>query len=294
MLPALLSGVGVGLGSWFCLRALRPAARPLHTELALLARPRWQTTTTQTPEPAWRVRLVEIARSLASFDHDSSVDADLACLERNPERYALERLAAAVAGLFVPLLFSAVCAAGGVAVPPALILFSALVCGGGGFIVPRLLVRSEAARRRDDFRHGLSAYLDLVAILLAGGRGVESALWDAARTGSGWAFGIIRAGLETGVREGRSPWAALSEVAERLDLADLGQLTSSITLAGDSGAKVKASLTAKAASLRDHELAAAEAASERATEQMAGPVVMLLVAFLLFIGWPAVANVLAL
>jgi Flp pilus assembly protein TadB len=294
MLPALLAGIGVGLGVWMCLRAVHPAARPLHEELAALSRPRWSATPDTPQTSPLRDRLARLAVALSVFDDDSALRTDLACLDRSAERYALERLAAVTAGLCVPVLFAALCAAGGVTIAPAPIMIVALALAAGGFFVPRLIVRTDAARRRDDFRHGLSAYLDLVAILLAGGRGVESALWDAARTGSGWTFRRLHSSLEQAAREGRSPWSVLSELADRLGLDELAQLTSSITLAGDSGAKVKASLVAKAASLRDHELAAFEAGAERASEQMAGPVVLLLVAFLVFIGWPALAHVLAL
>ena len=292
MLPALLCGIGVGIGLWVCVRAAYPATRPLSEDLAALSRP--QSTLDARPDAGRWDRLARVAVALSLFDNDTSLQRDLACLDRSADRYALERLAAAAAGSCLPALVAVLCAAGGVNVPTAPIMISALALAIAGYFVPRLVVRTDAARRHDDFRHGLSAYLDLVAILLAGGRGIESALWDAAGTGSGWTFRLLRSGLEQAAREGRSPWAVLTELADRLGLDELAQLTSSITLAGDSGAKVKASLVAKAASLRDHELASVEAAAERATEQMAGPVVLLLVAFLLFIGWPALANVLAL
>jgi Flp pilus assembly protein TadB len=292
MAPGLLLGLGAGLGVWMCIRALHPAARSLHDELDLLRRP--QPLRPIAAMPPFRDRVIRIATAL-SFDRaDRSLTADLAVLDRDYDQYAVEKLTTATAGLLTPALFAAVCAVGGVNVPSSMVAVACVGLAVAGYAMPRLLVRSEAARRRDDFRHGLSAYLDLVAILLAGGRGVESALWDAAGTGSSWPFRLLHGGLEQAARHGRSPWRALGELGDRLDLVDLSQLTSSIQLAGSSGAKVKASLIAKADSLRDHELAAAESAAERATEQMAVPVVLLLVAFLLFIGWPAVAHVLAL
>ena len=58
------------------------------------------------------------------------------------------------------------------------------------------------------------------------------------------------------------------------------------------GAKVRASLAAKAASLRTHELAEAETADQAATERMSLPIVMLFAGFLFFIGFPAVERVL--
>ena len=63
-------------------------------------------------------------------------------------------------------------------------------------------------------------------------------------------------------------------------------------LAGQQGARVRASLAAKAASLRGHQLAAVEAAAHSASERMALPTVLMFVGFLLFIGYPAVAEIL--
>jgi Flp pilus assembly protein TadB len=291
MAPGLLLGLIAGLGLWMCVRALHPAARSLHDELVALEHPTRQHEIDASP---LRVTVRRTALAM-SFDRaDRTVAADLAVLDRHYDQYAVEKLTAATAGLVTPALFAAVCAAGGVSVPATLVAAGCVAFAVAGYATPRLVVRSEAARRRDDFRHALSAYLDLVAILLAGGRGVESALWDAAATGSGWSFRLLRSALEQAARHGTSPWRALGELGDRLALTDLSELTSSIQLAGSSGAKVKASLVAKADSLRHHELAATESAAERATEQMAVPVVLLLVAFLLFIGWPAVAHVLAL
>ena len=56
---------------------------------------------------------------------------------------------------------------------------------------------------------------------------------------------------------------------------------------------MRASLGAKAVSLRAHQLAEAEGAAEAATEKMSLPVVLLFAGFLCFIGFPAVVRVLA-
>jgi Flp pilus assembly protein TadB len=75
--------------------------------------------------------------------------------------------------------------------PVALLLALALA----GILLPNLTIRSEAARRRRSFNHSLSAFLDLVAVNLAAGRGIEGALDTAAEAGRGWAFGEIRLAL---------------------------------------------------------------------------------------------------
>ena len=57
--------------------------------------------------------------------------------------------------------------------------------------------------------------------------------------------------------------------------------------------EVGASVAAKATALRTRAMAEAEAAAESASERMALPTVMLLVGFVIFIGYPAVAAVMS-
>ena len=73
----------------------------------------------------------------------------------------------------------------------------------------------------------------------------------------------------------------------------LSELAASVSLAGTEGARVRASLAAKAAALRTRELTDAEGDAQAATERMSLPVVMLFIGFLVFIGYPALASVLA-
>ena len=65
----------------------------------------------------------------------------------------------------------------------------ALVLALAGIMLPNLTIRNEAAKRRRSFNHSPSAFLDLVAVNLAPGRGIKGALDTAAEAGNGWAFG---------------------------------------------------------------------------------------------------------
>jgi hypothetical protein len=85
----------------------------------------------------------------------------------------------------------------------------------------------------------------------------------------------------------------LERLGNELGVAELGELAASVGLAGAEGAKVRASLGAKAASLRSHQLAEAETTAQTATEKMSLPVVLLFAGFLCFIGYPAIERVLA-
>jgi Flp pilus assembly protein TadB len=171
-------------------------------------------------------------------------------------------------------------------------LWVSLVLMVGGFILPDLGIRADAGRRRRDFRHALGSFLDLVVVALAGGGGVETALTDAASIGGGWAFAHLRRSLDEARLARLTPWAGLGRLGNELGISELSELAASVSLAGTEGAKVRASLAAKAVSLRTHELAEAETADQAATERMSLPIVMLFAGFLFFIGFPAVERVL--
>src|SRR5262249_5810861 len=123
------------------------------------------------------------------------------------------------------------------------------------FFFPDLALRSEAAKRRRDFRHVVGCFLDLVAMNLAGGRGLPEALLAASSVGEHWAMVRIRSTLANARLAGRTPWEALGELGDEIGLDELRDLAGALTLAADDGAKVRASLSARAASIRRKELA---------------------------------------
>lgn len=292
MVPAVLAAMGMA-GLLLIVRGYRPPPRPLAAVFTDLERPRWDAASTGAP---WRTRASSLALALVdgSGRDSQALRRNLAVVGRSLERHALDKLAMAALGFALPVGFTVVVRLGGVPMPLGLAGVCALAGAGFGFVYPDVTLRSEAAARRRDFRHALGSFLDLVTIILAGGGGVESALEAASAAGDGWAFARIRRGLAVSRLNRESPWAVLARMAEDLDVPELAELASSIGLAGESGAKVRQSLAAKAASMREHELAEAQAAAETATERMSAPVVVMLLGFILLIGYPAIANVLAL
>jgi Flp pilus assembly protein TadB len=220
------------------------------------------------------------------------VRRDLAVLDRSPERHLAEKVSLALVGLLFAPALVALLLLGGAHLPLAVPLWASLVFMVAGFLVPDLGIHAEANRRRRDFRHALSSFLDLVVIALAGGGGVETALADAASIGGGWTFSYLRRALDSARLSRETPWAVLGRLGAEMGITELSELAASVSLAGTEGAKVRASLAAKAASMRTHELAEAETDDQAATERMSLPVVLLLAGFLLFIGFPAVERVL--
>ncbi len=298
MILALCCGAGVGGGPFFVFRGLYPPRLSLAQALAQLR---------LVPEPApvlapevdsgFAARLGRPAarllnRSGVGWLIPQRVRRDLAVLDRSPERHLAEKLTLALVGLLFSPAITALLMLGGAHLSLTVPLWASLILMVGGFILPDLGIRSDAARRRRDFRHALGSFLDLVVVALAGGGGVETALGDAASIGNSWAFSYLRRALDGARLARETPWSALGRLGQELGIGELSELAASVSLAGTEGAKVRASLAAKAASLRTHELAEAETADQAATERMSLPIVMLFAGFLFFIGFPAVERVL--
>jgi tight adherence protein C len=298
MIVALLCGAGVGTGLLLVVRGLFPPRPSLAQALAQLRRlPEPAPVLTQDDTGGFAARLGRpaaeiLTRAGAVWLVPAAVRRDLAVLGRSPERHLAEKVALSLVGLLFAPAVTAVLALGGAGLPVGVPVWAALVLMVAGFFAPDLGVHADAARRRRDFRHALSSFLDLVVVALAGGGGVETALGDAASVGGGWAFAALRRALDHARLARETPWAALGRLGAELGVTELSELAASVALAGTEGAKVRASLAAKAASLRTHALAEAETADQAATERMSLPVVLLFAGFLFFLGFPAVERVL--
>jgi hypothetical protein len=83
----------------------------------------------------------------------------------------------------------------------------------------------------------------------------------------------------------------LSRLGHTLGIDEFGELAATVGLAGMEGAKIRATLAARAASIRRHELANAEAEANALTEKLFIPGTFLLVGFLIFIGYPAFTRI---
>jgi pilus assembly protein TadC len=289
----LLLGAGVGAGVMITWRGLAPRPAPIDTVLATLAKPgRSIGAEAATSDPILD-RVGGLAGQVAStLGHDSAgLRRELELVNLTPERHAFDKLIAAVAGLLVPNLAAMGLTLMGLALPIPAIGVMSLATGAAGFILPDFLLRDEAERRRRAFRHTLSSYLDLVNVLLAGGAGIETALHAAADAGDGWGYQTIRSELRRARLTGQSPWDTFADLAERLGVNELAELAASVSLAGSHGARIRASLAAKADTLRGHQVAETEASAEAATERMTVPVAVLLFGFLVFIAYPAIAQI---
>ena len=284
----LLLGCGVGAGAWMLSRSVIPRPQPLGVALAALERP---VDVDQSIDRAGR--LGDLAhRVLASSGvRLSSRAQSLQLVERSVERHALDKLVGLVGGGVGALVLVTGLGLIGIALPTAFMAIVVLGCAAGGFLFPDIALADEASKKRRGFRHALSAYLDLVNVILAGGGGIESSLYAAADAGDGWAFAKLRRALDRARMTGQSPWQQFADLGSELDVPELAELAASVSLAGSHGARIRQSLAAKADTLRGHQVAETEAAAEAATERMTIPVAVLLFGFLVFIAYPAVVQI---
>jgi Flp pilus assembly protein TadB len=220
-----------------------------------------------------------------------SLRSDLALIGRTVETHLAMSVLGAVLGGFIPLVISGFLTALIPTLPVTTPVFVALLGALIGSLLPTLQAAGRATTRRRDFRHVVGSFLDLVALNLAGGRGVPEALVSAAGVSDGWAMIRLRDTLALARLQGVTPWSALGDLGERTGVAELRDLAAALDLVADDGAKVRESLAARAASLRRRELADAEGRAQARSQSMLVAQLLLAVGFLVFLIYPAVVRV---
>jgi Flp pilus assembly protein TadB len=221
-----------------------------------------------------------------------SLRANLSLVGKSFESYLATKLLLAIFGLLVGPLLLAVLSLGGFQLPFAVPLWAGLALAAVFFFLPDLELKQKVDRRRRDFRHAIGAFLDLVAMNLAGGRGVPEALMSASEIGSGWAMWRIRDALTNARIIGQTPWQALGALGEEVRIDELRDLSAALSLVAEDGAKVRESLATRAASLRRRELAELQGQAGERSQSMLVAQMLLAVAFLVFLVYPAVRTLL--
>lgn len=292
-----LAGGLVGLGIFALVRALMPSRRSAVSTVAQIDAMRAQAPSASgggpVPVSGFRGRL---GQRVASFYlHQGwelrSVRADLAVLDRSWEAFLATKIMLAAAGVvFGPFLF-AVAWEVGVGSSPVIPVWLALIFGGVFFLLPDLEVRRDAADKRKDLRRVIGAYLDLVSMNLAGGRGLPEALMAAADVSDGWALMRIRNCLTDARITGTSQWVALGRLGDELGVEELQDLSVTLGLVADDGAKVRESLASRAETMRHRELAEIEGAAGEKSQSMLVAQLLLCAGFLVFLLFPAAMRV---
>lgn len=279
LVAAIVASGMTAAGLVLILRGFAGTTVPLASLVADLHRPRLATVAVPR-----RVRLIE----QLSGRPTPSRSADLAVCERDLSRYVRDRCIWAGLGVTAGALLTLLAAGGAIAITPIVALGLAVAGAAAGWGWARIDLRSDADRARRAFRHALASYLELVTILMAGGAGVETAMFDAVAAGTGSEFRHLRGALTAAQARREPPWTALGQLGARLGVPELEELEASMTLAGG-GALVRDSLTAKAVGIRMKDLAQLESEAQARSETMVLPVALMFAGFLLLIGYPALA-----
>jgi tight adherence protein C len=200
-------------------------------------------------------------------------------------------LLGSVVGVVLPGVWWMVVTAGGVHLAFAVPVWAGLALGCAGASLPILVLHARATVARRSARKVVGSFLNLVVLCLAGGMGIESALYASAGIGEDDVSERILNALRLAQDAGEPPWDALDRLGRSLGVTELTELAAAVGLAGAEGARIRMTLSAKASSIRRHDLAEAEAKANAVTERLFLPGVFLLIGFLIFIAYPAVARI---
>lgn len=222
-----------------------------------------------------------------------SLRADLAILDRGWESFLASKIGLAAYGFISVPLLSAVLWTVGVHLSWVIPVWLTLAAAVGFFLLPDLDAKQKAKERRKDFRRVLSAYLDLVALNLAGGRGLPEALMSAAEISDSWAVRRIRNVLADARLSGQTQWAAFAELGRTIGVDELVDLGSALALTADDGAKIRSSLASRAETMRRRELAEIEGKAGQQSQSMLVAQVLLCTGFLVFLIYPALTQIAA-
>ena len=299
MTGPLALGAGFGVGLAFLLAWFVPARPSLAQVFAALHPPAPDRAPVNIGVPAEHDGLIAtLGRPAAPLLHRAglprrAVEGDLAVCGRDTARHAAEQAVMALIGFLAVPALCGVLLLGGADLGWRLPLWTSIAGAAIGLYLPDVALRSEAAKRRAELREAVAGMLDLVVISLAGGAGVDQALRDATDDARGWAQQALRHAVEAAHLMRRPPWHTIGALGEATGITSLTQLAAALSLAGTEGARIKTTLTARSEAMSAYQLAEAETAAASATEKMALPIVGLLGGFLIFLGYPAFAAVLA-
>jgi Flp pilus assembly protein TadB len=277
-----------GLGIWLLVRGMFPAPVTLAERLARHADSEVRPDSPTALRSLWGRIGLWLLRNVKGEVLDQ-VDADLAVTGRDLESHAVDKLNAGIGGAVLITIFLTLLGliGSGLAIVVVLVVGFAL-----SYLVPDVDLRRQAATRREEFSEALNAFVSLVAVSISGGSGVNTAMDDVVGIGGGWCFDALRQSIEEANLHGESPWAGFDRLGRRLGVVPLIELAGALSLAGNSGARVTETLRARAASGQERELAEALASAEKKSESLNIPVAAMVLGWVVFMGYPAVVNLL--
>jgi Flp pilus assembly protein TadB len=235
-----------------------------------------------------RVVLQSVDRALARHPGSVVSDAQLMLIGRSREQHTLMLVLAAIAGFVIPGVLLGVLQR--VGFPGGFVPAAGAVAGAVlGPVLVHLAAVERARTVRADLRYQVSAYLDVVTMLLAGNTGYESALEQGARAGDGRLFAELRRRVREAGARGASLTEALHRTGVELGLDELEQVAATAALSAAEGAPVARSLGAKCATLRSTLAAEEESEARLRTSRLTTPIVGMALIFMGLVIYPALS-----
>lgn len=286
MTRAVVCGLLLAVGAWCLLRGLFPPRASLAHSLADVPAAELAPSSTTQLRDRWARLALRVLR-LSRAD-PVSLRQDLAVTGTTLAEHATDRLTAGALGAVTSGAILVI-----IRQADPLLLAGAVVVGFLAFSrEPESRLRRRASRCRREFTDAVTAYISLVSVSISGGGGVMGAMSAAASYGSGWPLKQIRFTLDRAARKSLPPWRELERLGSELGIPSLVELGGAMSLAGESGTQVSDSLGARAHSARARELSERLADEERKSETLGIPVVFMLLGWMGFLGYPAIANLL--
>ncbi|MEU0389218.1 type II secretion system F family protein [Streptomyces chartreusis] len=287
--PAAAAGVLIGLG----VRAAWPAKPDLTSALDRLDASKVPTalpTDALVPTGSLPERVGN--RLLADFgDRIALPLRDLNLLRISPAEHLGKRALFALYGLIVPLLLQAMLALAGAPFPYVVPAGLSLGLAALFWLWPGREVAKEAAEARLIVRHAAASYLERVALARVANSGAAQALTDTARVGENFIFKRMRQVFHQADLAGVTPWDALKQLGEELDIPELTRPADTLALAGD-GAAVYTTLQAQARQLRIALLSDQKAKANEASAAMILPVTFGVILMITFVMIPLTITIL--
>ncbi|HEY7175105.1 MAG TPA: type II secretion system F family protein [Micromonosporaceae bacterium] len=279
---ALFFGAAIGLGVFLVVRGTVPAPPALDAALTRLhptANPVTVTPARNGPSLIARLGLKPPV-------------TDMRLIGMSLDRYTLEKLGYPLVGLVFPAVFDVLLGAAGVHIAWYFPTLFGLVLAILMFMLVDSSIRQKADAAREEFRRAVATYLTLVGLVRYAGAGAVESLELAAQVGESWVFERIRDALADARYANEAPWTRLRQVSAEIGVPDLGEVGDIMSLVGDQGAQVYQTLLSRAQSMRVALRTKEQQRAATATTLLYVPTSMLLLVFLVLIGYPAMARIL--
>jgi Flp pilus assembly protein TadB len=275
----IAAGLLAGLGCWLAVSELIPAGPSLRAAMDRLDSGGGYQNAGSPP--------VRLGQRLATAMPWLPVPVkDLKLLGQDPSGWLASKIGLGFAGVALVPAATALLALSGRHLPWTIPAGATLALGAALFFVPDLVTGVNARHKRADFRHALTSYLDLVALERGAGAAPTEALEAAAAVGRGWAFERINAALSQARKASAPPWDGLASLADEIGITELADLAEIAAVAGQEGARILDSLSARAESMRAEALAAMKAQAGARSTTMVLPIALLAGGFLVLLIFP--------